>query len=256
MLKIYFFCSRYECVDKNVSVQSSNIKISEVDGVFTDGKSHNAVDTVSIGSKLKYIPEMSAVVEKFPNFKRLFIVNSGLKYVERSKLTKLSQLRILNFFGDEIESFDEDVLNDLKHLEIFAFVSNQVKVLPQNLLANQRKLKELWAWSNLIETIPEGFFKNNKELTHIWMSHNKIKTINVDFRELPNVIILDLQSNECIGEQMCSGCNAKTTTDIQRKINEKCGGVPEQITESSTEDISDSFDCFKNGECNFVTFDK
>lgn len=181
------------------------------------------MNTVIIGysSRTTYIPEMTALKNKFPNFNRLFITNSGLQHVERSKLQKLPQLRILNFYGNELEKLNEDILFDLPNLEIFAFVKNRIRVLPENLLERQLKLKELWAWDNQIETIPKDFFKNNKELTHLWMATNLLKKIDVNFNELVHLNVLDLQGNKCIDKQACNSCST-SFSEIQDIVARDC----------------------------------
>lgn len=217
LFEIIFSCRRYECVDTSFSSTTDNVKISSIDGTFNDGRTYSDVNTIIInGGRTTYIPEMSALRKLFSNFSRLFITNSGVKYVERRKLRRLSQLRILNFYGNEIETFDEDVLYDLPHLEIFAFVTNKIRIMPEKLISKQLKLKELWAWDNQIESIPSHFFDNNKELTHLWLGNNLLKKIVANFNHLPNLKVLDLRGNKCIDKQACDGCliNFKELNDI------------------------------------------
>lgn len=185
------------------------------------------------GASTTYIPDMSVLREKFVNFDRLFIVNSGLKYVERRKLRQLPQLRILNFYGNDIESFEGDILYDLPQLEIFAFVNNKISVLPKNLLAKQLKLKEIWAWGNRIEAIPEDFFVNNKELTHIWFGTNPLKKIDVNFNQLPRLAVLDLRDDDCISEQACPQCKY-SVADVQSLVERNCNGDMTGLVTSGT----------------------
>ncbi|KAG4079790.1 hypothetical protein HA402_014921 [Bradysia odoriphaga] len=222
---------RYECVDRTFHSTTNNIKISTVEGTFYDGKTNSDVDTVVLsGTRTTYVPDMSVLRNQFENFDRLFIVNSGLKYVERRKLRELPRLRILNFFGNDIESFEEDILYDLPLLEIFAFVMNKISVLPKNLLKGQLKLKEFWAWDNQIETIPQDFFINNKELTHIWFATNLLKKIDVNFNLLPQLSVLDLRQNDCISEQACPQCKF-SFSDVQSLVDMNCNGKTTGICE-------------------------
>lgn len=199
-----------------------NVQISSIDGSFTDGKTFNDVDTINIKqAKVTYVPDFTAANQKFPNFRKLYIVLSGLKYIERSKLAKMPQLEVLNFYGNEIEYFNEDVFNDLKNLEVLAFVKNNIKVLPQKLLWNLINLKEIWSYENPIEAIPIRFFKSNGKLEKAWMGYSKIKKIDVNFKALPLLNLLDLSKNECISELACSTCSL-TIEAMQDKIDSQC----------------------------------
>ncbi|CAH1735925.1 unnamed protein product [Chironomus riparius] len=214
---------RYECLsEKSFKSLVPNVKISSIEGSFTDGNTYSDVDTINIiQGKTTYVPDFTAANRKFPNFRKLYIVLSELKYIERTKLAKMPQLRVLNFYGNEIEHLDEDVFNDLRNLETIAFVKNKIKILPQKLLWNLINLKEIWSYENPIEAIPIRFFKNNKKLIKAWMGYSKINRIDVNFKALPNLNLLDLRQNECINEQGCSTCSL-SIEDMQDKIDKQC----------------------------------
>lgn len=199
-----------------------NVKISSIKGSFEDGNTYTDVDTINIKqAKVTYIPDFTSANHKFQNFRKLYIVLSGLKFIERTKLGKMPQLRILNFYGNEIEHFDEDIFNDLRNLEIVAFVKNKIKVLPQKLIWNLINLKEIWTYENPIEAIPIRFFKSNKKLVNAWMGYSKIKRIDVNFKAFPNLKLLDLRQNECINEMFCNTCSL-SIEDMQDKIDKQC----------------------------------
>ena len=165
---------------------------------------------------------MTVVTEKFTNFTELYIVLCGLKFVERAKLSKMPQLKNLNFYGNEIEHFAEDVFDDLRNLELLAFVNNKIKILPQKLIWNLINLKEIWSYTNPVEAIPIRFFKNNKKIVKAWMGYSKIRRIDVNFKALPNLELLDLRENDCIDLQFCKSCGT-SIEDVQDKIDEQCG---------------------------------
>lgn len=214
---------RYECFSLyTLESTTPHVRISSIEGSFVDDKTYEDVDTINIKeAKVTYIPDLAKTKNKFPNFLKLYIVLCGLKFVERSKLAKLPQLQLLNFYGNDIEHFDADVFDDLTNLEILAFVKNKIKFLQPKLVANLPNLKEIWSYDNPIEAIPIRFFKNNKKLEKAWMGYSKIKKIGVNFKSLPNLNLLDLRSNECINEQGCKTC-ALSIEDVQDKIDEKC----------------------------------
>lgn len=214
---------RYECFAfRSFEATTSNVRVSSVDGSFIDGKSYSDVDTIVIkSSQVIYIPDMTVVMKKLPNVYQLFIVFCGLKYVERSKLAKMTQLRTLNFYGNNLESFEPDVFDDLVNLEIIAFVKNKIKTLPSELLKNLVNLKEIWSFDNPLEIIPRRFFKNNKKLEKAWMGTSKIRKIEVNFKALSKLTILDLRDNVCISKLGCPGCD-ETIEDVQDIIDSNC----------------------------------
>jgi Leucine-rich repeat (LRR) protein len=144
------------------------------------------------------------------------------------KLAKMPQLIILNFYGNKIEHFDEDVFNDLRNLEMLAFVHNKIKVLPTKLLWKLNNLNEFLSFYNPIEAIPANFFKNNRKLAKVFMQFSKIKKINVNFRNLPNLKFVDLRENECIDDQVCSLCTLSIEY-LQQKIDTQCGPKSEPL---------------------------
>ncbi|KAG5667426.1 hypothetical protein PVAND_015406 [Polypedilum vanderplanki] len=212
----------YECFNNKLKSTQQNTQISSITGSLND-QNVSKLRTVNIVSaEVTYIPDFTAVNRKFPKFDQLYIVLSGLKFVERKQLAKMPLLTLLNFFGNEIEFLPEDAFDDLKNLKILAFVQNKIKVLPPKLLWNLPKLVELWAYENPYEIIPRRFFKNNKEVVKLWMGYNKIKKIEVNFKALPKLDVLDLRENDCINLQTCISCGAENFNDIQEKIDRDC----------------------------------
>ena len=199
-----------------------NVTITSIVGSFNDGKAYINVDTVLIRqARISYVPDLTVAKQIFPNFTQLLIVVSELKYVERTKLAKLPQLKVLNFYGNKIENFDEHVFDDLKNLELLAFVHNHIKVLQPQLLSNLVNLKKFWSFYNPIQGIPEPFFKKNKQLVEVLMHSGKIKRIDFNFKTLPILEVLDLTSNECIDLKGCKTCQF-SVENLQDKIDRQC----------------------------------
>ena len=133
----------------------------------------------------------------------------------------MPQLTILNFYGNDIEHFDEDVFSDLRNLEVLTFAENKIKVLPQKLLWNLINLREIYSYNNTIEAIPIRLFKSNKKLVKAWMGYNNIKRIDVNFKSLANLELLDLTGNICINSMGCKTCSL-SIDDLQDKIDDHC----------------------------------
>lgn len=240
----FLFFRHYECYASSfysAESTSDNIKISSIEGTLNDGMTYANVSSVSFeNSKARYIPEMSALKNVFPNFKQLLYTRCELEHVQRSKLRILQQLEMLYFYKTEIRTLSEDVLYDLPHLQIFAIVQCAIRFLPENLLSKQFKLKKLWADHNKIETIPKNFLKNNKELTHIHLNENSLKTIYVNFNELLHLEYLHLGGNECIDQYACNTCPI-SYKEIQNIIADDCGGVGKSSLNTK--------DCEKKVQC-------
>ena len=222
--------SRNECVHEDILTSDSpKLRISSIERSFTNGKSYNDVDTFIIRrGNITYIPDLTIINRMMPNFVQLLIVDSGLNYIERSKLAKMPQLKVLNFYGNKIEYFDEDFFNDLKNLVMLAFVHNKIKTLPSKLLWKLNNLNEFLSFYNPIEAIPANFFKNNKKLVKMLMQFSKIKKINVNFKSLPNLDFVDLRKNECINDQVCRSCTLSIEY-LQQKIDKQCGPKSEPL---------------------------
>lgn len=205
------------------SSRANNVRFSKVEGTLMRGQRYSGISFVYIDwGWTSYIPEMSALRNIFPNFVGLILSNSKLKYVERSKLTNISQLHFLFLNGNEIETFNEDVLYDLPHLEQLSFAQNRIRILPYKLLSNQLKLQDLWLEGNQIEIIPAHFFKNNKELLFLSLKGNRLTKIYEDFNMLPKLRYNDLQGNNCIDKSMCGWCEFRSRDEIQTALELTC----------------------------------
>jgi Leucine-rich repeat (LRR) protein len=178
------------------------------------------VELVNINNAtVTFIPDFTLVTRQFPKFKRPFIWNSGLKYVERRQLAKITQLTYLDLRHNLIEDLPEDVFNDLVNLEELHVAANQIKVLPPKLLWNLPKLKKFGTDGNQIELIPRDLFKNNRDLENFW--NNKIRRIEMDFTLLTKLNHLYLCNNTCINDG-CRSCNFDLLRQIQERINRNC----------------------------------
>jgi len=208
--------------ERSLTSTLPNVTITSIVGSFNDGKTYNDVDTVLIRqASILYIPDLTVAKHELPNFTQLLIVVSGLKYVERVKLAKLPQLKVLNFYGNKIESFDEDVFDDLKNLEFLAFVHNHIKILEPRLLWNLVNLEKFWSFYNPTQAIPGTLFTKNKKLVEAMMHSGKIKKIDFNFKTLQNLEVLDLTSNECIDLKGCKTCQL-SIGNLQEKIDQQC----------------------------------
>jgi Leucine-rich repeat (LRR) protein len=219
-----FFFSVHGCSNTQLTSTTPDTRISSITGNL-DYPNLSDVEGVHIEyATVTFIPDFTLVTRQLPKFKRLWILRSGLKYVERRQLAKLPQLMQLHLDRNLIEDLPEDAFNDLVNLESLIVSANQIKVLPPKLLWNLPKLKIFQAQENHIELIPRDFFKNNRELESIWIHNNKITRIEVDFTLLPKLTALYLNDNTCIDEA-CYPCKIEKLRQIQQEINRNCTGI-------------------------------
>jgi Leucine-rich repeat (LRR) protein len=141
-----------------------------------------SVELVSIqDTSVTFIPDFTLVTKKLLKFKRPWIYDCGLRYVERRQLAKMPQLTELKLDDNIIEHLPENVFSDLVNLEVLDVSYNHIKVLPSKLLWNLPKLKQFKANANHIELIARDFFKNNRELEKLYIYSNEIMRIEADF---------------------------------------------------------------------------
>jgi Leucine-rich repeat (LRR) protein len=222
------FCSFsriHGCYNTQFNSTTPDTRITSITGNF-DYPNLSDVEAVRIyNANVTFIPDLTLVQRQIPKFKQLYIIDSGLKYVERRQLAKMPQLKFLSLYRNLIESLPEDAFSDLVNLEYLIVSNNQIKVLPPKLLWNLPKLKTFGARDNQIELIPLDFFKNNRQLKWLSFRYNEITRIEVDFTLLPKLTILNLNSNTCIGEVCNWSCNIDLVRQIQEKINGDCTGI-------------------------------
>jgi Leucine-rich repeat (LRR) protein len=214
----------YQCSNSHVTSITPNTRITSITGNF-DFPNLSDVDTVEIlSATMTFIPDFALVTKQLPEFNKLYINHSGLKYVERRQLAKISQLIWLNVQQNLIEHLPEDVFSDLMDLFYLSVSANLIKVLPPKLLWNLPKLSVFEADGNQIELIPRDFFKNNRQLVRLWINGNKITRIEVDLTLLPELNGLRLSNNPC-SDEFCNPCNIEKLRKIQQKINRNCAGI-------------------------------
>ncbi|KAL7015398.1 hypothetical protein ACKWTF_016430 [Chironomus riparius] len=213
----------YRCTLRGVRSQQNDIKITGVHGTHEKDQSDNDVVKIwIIEQEAKFIPEMSNVVEKFKNIHDLRIWTCGLKFIERSKLSIFAQkLRVLDFFNNYIEEIPQNAFDDLLRLEELKILNNRIKHLPENLFYNLKNLKYFFAENNEIEELPARLF-NETQIIVVSMKNNNLMNISVDFRNLKNVKVIDLQQNTCISQCLGFYCGRMSVDEMQEEIQQKC----------------------------------
>lgn len=198
------------------------MKITQVVGNHVEDNTDGQVTKLWINNqRTSYIPELSDVVKKFPGIRSFLIFSSGLKYIERSKLSIFKRIRILDFFNNNIQEIPADAFDDLTNLQELVLRKNQIRVLPPNLFHNLRNFKWLRAEENQIEILPEGIF-DGTQLVEVQMKKNNLKKIYVDFTRLSNVNVIDFKLNQCINRCLGHYCEKIPVFEMQRTINERC----------------------------------
>ncbi|CAG9811390.1 unnamed protein product [Chironomus riparius] len=160
---------------------------------------------------------------KFPNSKNLWISNSKLKFVERTKLQPWTNLTIFCFNENEIEEFADDTFVDLVNLETLWIYSNKITDLSEILFRSLTKLKIFDARNNLITYLPPKLFSNNPNLKVVNFSFNSLKKIDIDFSDFKSIKWIVFDGNECIKASYCKIFDClKSIKQMQGVIDKDC----------------------------------
>lgn len=174
-------------------------------------------DVVDLRVDFKSSGQISAGIgETFNNLRELTI--KGQSSFERSDFANMSQLRTLDLSENGIEFLPDDLFLDLPSLKILYIDYNQIKELPENIFMNMTNLVLLWFSHNEIDQLPVNLFLHNSKITQVWGKNNPFKTINVNFTVLANLSWLELEGENCIGNES----NPRNIPDMQKLIETNC----------------------------------
>lgn len=218
MLKIL----SYRCTLRGVQSPTSDVKIAQVSGVhLNDNDDRDVLKLWIVEQQATYIPDLSSVVKKFDRIRDFRIWSCQLKFVERSKLKPFKKITVLDLFNNLIEDIPANTFDDLTNLEELKILKNRLQALPQNLLSKLNRLKYFRAQENEIEALPANFF-DGTQIVEVQMFANNLKRIDVNFRNSPNILVIDFLNNDCINKCMGHYCERISIDEMQNAIDMKC----------------------------------
>jgi Leucine-rich repeat (LRR) protein len=180
----------------------------------------------------------------FPNLKKIFVGQCGIKKIFRNVFSNLKKLEDLTLNYNNIESIERDsfvdlislkelwitsnklttldsgVFRNLRALETLSLNDNLVATFPTGLFDGMKNLDRLFATNNSLTTLQSGIFKNNRKLEFIDLHNNFIKSIHENvFDDTPLLRDVGLEENICIS--MKYGDWAKPSGFIMDKLRFK-----------------------------------
>jgi Leucine-rich repeat (LRR) protein len=209
----------YSCHIVDLITPDNDISLAvSAKGQHQSGKSNADVTTVQMKKGMvTHFPEMSKVVETFPNMYAFSITFTKLKTIRRQELTSLKNLKYFLISDNEIEAIPSDTFYDMQRLEFLDICRNKVSVMDPHWTVTMPDLKIFRARSNLFKIVPKDMFTRNPLLEEILLDKNKIQMNEKDFTTLSNLKIVAMLENPCVSLEYCKeGTNDKCLRSLQQ----------------------------------------
>lgn len=205
---MFLSSSTYGCYVSNLMAPDNDIDMKIVGGQHIGRRSARDVTVMQIkNGEVTHFPDLTQVVEYFPNLSGFGITFTGLKKIKRDNLKSLSNLKFFLISDNELEEIPADTFYDLKNLELIDICRNKVKQLDPNWLTSMPRLKVFKARTNKFQSIPANMFQNNKELEEILFDNNQIAKNDVNYADLPKLKFVAMLKNNCINLEYCKDPN-------------------------------------------------
>jgi len=169
------------------------------------------------GGKVTHFPELTRVMQTFPNLNGFGITFTKLKQIDRKELKGLGALKFFLISDNEIEVIPPDTFLDLKNIELIDICRNKIKVLEADWIKTMPKLRVFKARSNKFQYVPANMFSNNPNVEEILFDSNEIKRIDTNFSNLKNLKTVAILSNSCVSLKYCQDAtDDKCVKTVQR----------------------------------------
>ena len=144
-----------ECNTRNVDISSRNQEITSVNG---QTEPTSAESLYTYGQTVHYLPK--GIDRFFPNLKVLTVDRSNLKSLTQDDLKSLTQLVVVIFNHNDLESLDGDLFKYNPNLDRVEFSKNNLKYIGENLSNNLNDLQVINVHMNpCINEKAESFFE-------------------------------------------------------------------------------------------------
>ncbi|CAG9812281.1 unnamed protein product [Chironomus riparius] len=187
----------------------------------------------------------SDLCSKYPNLMMIHLRFFDIEKLEENSLENCQNLKILNFYGNNITEIPENVFFQNHELTEINIIHNELTTLPQNLFENQAELQWLNLRVNQINSLPSKIFKplqklhilnlganklqninsawfeSLEDLKELFLDENQISQIHPDvFRPLQNLEGLDLSFNDFISQKYDQYKHVKSLKSLSLGANE------------------------------------
>lgn len=249
------FSASYACYVSGLTVPDEEIQLRIQGGQHKPQRTNRDVTAMQmVSGSVPHFPDLSNVVETFPNLNGFGIAFAKMKHIDRSKLKDLSRFRFLLISDNEIEVIPPDTFADLVELELIDICRNRIKILDPNWISTMSKLRVFKARSNKFQFVPANMFKGNPQLEEILFDSNQLQRIDVDFSELKGLRNLRILDNTCIDKAYCHDNNPKCMKSL-RQFSLLVIGLCGDFTDAQWNNLTkfnlsslrrgDTFDCVK-----------
>ncbi|CAH1715072.1 unnamed protein product [Chironomus riparius] len=194
----------YGCYIDDLIAPDNEITLNINGGTHKSGRTSRDVSVMHMkGGKVTNFPEMTKVMQTFPNLNGFGITFTKLKKIDRKELKGLEPLKFFLISDNEIEVIPPDTFLDLKNVELIDICRNKIKTLEADWIKTMSKLRVFKARSNKFQYVPANMFNNNLKLEEILFDSNEIRRIDANFSNLRNVKTIAILSNPCVSLKYC-----------------------------------------------------
>lgn len=162
---------------------------------FIERKSPVTVESMLIQDQdTVYLPD--GIGSVFNNLTYLEIIESKLRFIERSNFEAMGNLIQLNIQSNPITHIPHDTFSPIKNLVNLQISSCKLKKLNRDWLMKNTDLRFLNISDNQLDSLPSALLQNNRKLEKFDASNNRLKFIDDHiFSNLRYLEIINLKEN-------------------------------------------------------------
>lgn len=161
----------------------------------------NMTDTSNLTEIFLSYNVIQSINEKFPNFKKLQMLDLGYNRIESlgsMVFENLKSLSHLILFGNRLKYIQSDCFVGLDSLAELDLGDNQIEAIDENAFSSLINLKSLYLLRNKLLSLEELQFRNLQQLETLMIGSNKLSkilTYSKVFSNLTSLTALNLPSN-------------------------------------------------------------
>lgn len=153
--------------------------------------------TISFSGLTRIQPNAFANAQTLNHF--IALGNVPLRVIPANAFVGATNLVIIDFRGNSIDSVHEAAFNGLSTVTELHLSDNQIPAIPVNLLSPLTSLMWIQLTNNQLTSLNGQLFANNPELVIIAIARNRINGIGRNFLDgLNNLVIFNTFTNQCV----------------------------------------------------------
>jgi Leucine-rich repeat (LRR) protein len=179
-----------------------------------------------INTKITYLPDDA--FNGLGNLNSIYIIGNKIERFTRAMLSPMKRVKLVYLNNNLIEDLPSDLFDDLLVVKGINLAGNFLKKIPEGLFDTSVYVNTLFLENNQIVNLAKDVFKNNQDLERINLSGNRLKTIDFDFTKIRELILVQLEGNECINKVYAVKIN-ELQNDIRRNCSSDLAGRTGEI---------------------------